>query len=120
MTCQPALDCVRHELRQRQLDEIMEEPKYQQRKWKIQDEGTEQRVSEPVVGRQAKKIFEVRCEGADQQARKHKAEASKRESGSTVCECKRHLHIMNQTCLWTFRACLESSVVGENCHYIRN
>ena len=29
-----------------------------------------------------------------------------------MCECKRHLHIMNQTCLWTFRAYFESSCLA--------
>jgi len=41
--------------------------------------------AEPIVGIKAKKIFEVRCEGTDQQSRKDEMEASKRESGGTVC-----------------------------------
>ena len=41
--------------------------------------------AEPIIGIEAKKIFEVWREGADQQSRKDEREASKREGGSTVC-----------------------------------
>ena len=68
MSCQPALDCVRQESRQRQLDEIVEEPQHQQREWKSQDKSTKQRVPESVVGGKAKKILEIGCKRADQQS----------------------------------------------------
>jgi hypothetical protein len=41
-------------------------------------------VPEPIVETEAKKIFEVWRERADQQSRKNELQASKRESGGTV------------------------------------
>jgi hypothetical protein len=62
----------------------VKEPEHQQREWKRQDESAKQGMPEPIVGTEAKKIFEVWRERADQQSRKNEMEASKRESGSTV------------------------------------
>ena len=59
----------------------MKEPEHQQGEWKSQNEGTKQGVPEPIVETEAKKIFEVWRERADQQSRKDEMEASKRESG---------------------------------------
>lgn len=85
MTNQPALNRVRQKPHQWQLYERMEEPKHQQRKWKSQNEGAEQRVPKPAVRSHAKKIFEVWGECADQQSGKYEAGASKRQSCGTVC-----------------------------------
>jgi hypothetical protein len=63
----------------------VKEPKHQQSEWKSQNESAKQGVPEPIIGIEAKKIFEVWREGADQQSRKDEREASKREGGSTVC-----------------------------------
>ena len=85
MTSQPALNRVWQKPHQWQLYERMEEPKHKQRKWKSQNECAEQSVPKPAVRSHAKKIFEVWCEGADQQSGKYEAEASKRQSSGSVC-----------------------------------
>ena len=62
----------------------MEEPEHQQSEWKRQDESTGQSVAESALGSEAKKIFEVRREGAYHQTGSYQAEAPKRESSGTV------------------------------------
>ncbi len=62
----------------------MKEPKHQQGDWKRQHERTEERVPEAVVRGKSQEVFEVWCEGSDQQSRSHEAEASERKSGGTV------------------------------------
>jgi hypothetical protein len=84
MIGQPALDRVRQKHRQRQLDEIMEEPKHDQGNWKSKKKDPQQRMPEVSTRGQAEKILEVWCEGADQHSRSHKAKTSKWESRRTM------------------------------------
>ena len=51
---------------------------------RLLNERAKRGVSEPIVGTEAKKIFEVWRERADQQSRKNQMEASERESGGSV------------------------------------
>jgi hypothetical protein len=62
----------------------VKEPEHQQGEGKSQNESAKKGVPEPIVETEAKKIFEVWRERADQQSRKDEMEAPKRESGSTV------------------------------------
>ena len=96
MIDQPALDRFRQKPHQRRLYESVEEPKHKQREGKSQNKDAGQSVPEPAMGIEAKKIFEVRREGANQQSRKYKAEASKGESCGTVGEGEGHSHIIAQ------------------------
>ena len=97
MICQPALNCGRRKTRHGEFDESMEEPKHDERKRKRYKESAEQCVSIVTGGLQANEIEEVWGERSEQQSRRHKTEASKRESGGAMCECEWHAYIMRQT-----------------------
>jgi hypothetical protein len=62
----------------------MEEPKHDERDRQSQEDGPRQRVPEVAVGREAKKILEIGCEGADQHSRGYQAKTSERERSGTV------------------------------------
>jgi hypothetical protein len=62
----------------------MEEPEHKERERKRQEESTGQSVPESAIGSEAKKILEVRREGANHQSGSYEAEAPKRESSGSV------------------------------------
>lgn len=81
---QAALDPIRHQFRHRQLDDIMIEPKRDERGGEGEDENSRQRMPEVTNRAKAKKILEIGCEGANQHSRKNNAKTSKREGRGAV------------------------------------
>ena len=84
MVGQSAPDRVRQQSRHRELNEIVEEPERDERDRQSQEDSPRQRVPEPAVGRKAKKILEIGCEGTDQHSRGYQAKTSERERSGPV------------------------------------